>query len=581
MKKGVKKIWALLAMLLIMWTSFLTSLANAVFSTSATVTFTMPDHNVNLKAISEANTYTIAFNANWWTGSMNSMSMTYDQTWTLTANSFSKTWYTFQWWSTSTDWDVAYADKATNVSNLTSTDWATVTLYAIWKANTYKVSFDKNEGVDNQNLVVWSMPVQDFIFDESQQLTWNKFIRTWYTFQWWSTTANWAVVYADKANVSNLTTTSWGTVILYAKWNANTDTKYTVNHYLMGTGWEYSTPTDQIEYEATTYEVVTALTGDYLWFTLSWSAKTWHVKWDWTTVFDYYYSRNKYDVTLHAWRGIAEVAWEGEYYYDDAISVSATLKDWYDPSTLVWTWDKTTANFNMPADDVDMTASATPFTYTITYDVWSWTITWQKTTYNVEENFTLVDPTRTWYDFVWWSGTNLTSPTSWLVISGVYGDLSYEAVWSPRSDITFVVHHYQKVLWEDRYVEESSVTYNTWTADETLTLADFQKTIDCMSYAWWSLVLSASWLSSAISTTTVLPDGSRHIYLYYTRNVHSVTLTKDDHIASVNLSGTIGNTVTESFECWATVTIDADPDTWYHFLRWDDLWPDFLNPVNP
>jgi hypothetical protein len=41
------------------------------------------------------------------------------------------------------------------------------------------------------------------------------------------------------------------------------------------------------------------------------------------------------------------------------------------------------------------------------------------------------------------------------------------------------------------------------------------------------------------------------------------------------------NTVTKQFECWAPVTINAEAKTWYHFLHWDDLWPNFLNPVNP
>jgi hypothetical protein len=69
-------------------------------------------------------------------------------------------------------------------------------------------------------------------------------------------------------------------------------------------------------------------------------------------------------------------------------------------------------------------------------------------------------------------------------------------------------------------------------------------------------------LSDSISTTTILPDGTRHIYLYYTRNVYNVTLTRDENIASVTLNGDSNiNTVTKQIKCGATVEIDAAPKT--------------------
>ena len=249
----------------------------------------------------------------------------------------------------------------------------------------------------------------------------------------------------------------------------------------------------------------------------------------------------------------------------------------------------------MPASKVEMTGKAIPIIYTISLNVWTWTIdlwsgaiSWQtEITYDVEQNVVVPRPTKTWYDFQWWSWTNLDNLTLDLVISSGtrHEDLVYEAIWSPRSDVHYLVRHYIKVVWEDRYEQTwDDVLYTTWVADETITLADYKRAdIPCVTYTWWSLTQSNSWLTTAIETGSAIvqPDGSTVIYLYYTRNIHSVTLTKDEHIASVNLSGTIGNTVTESFECWATVTIDANPDTWYHFLRWDDVWPDFFNPVNP
>lgn len=79
------------------------------------------------------NTYTIAFNGNGATsGSTASMSASYDIASNLTANGFAKTGYTFQGWATSATGGAVYANSA-SVSNLTATNGATVTLYAVWK----------------------------------------------------------------------------------------------------------------------------------------------------------------------------------------------------------------------------------------------------------------------------------------------------------------------------------------------------------------------------------------------------------------------------------------------------------------
>ncbi len=87
------------------------------------------------------NTYTIAFNANGGTGSMGSITATYDHDVTLPANTFTRAGYTFAGWNTAADGTgTAYVDGA-SVSNLTQEAGATVTLYAQWTQN--------NSGQDN------------------------------------------------------------------------------------------------------------------------------------------------------------------------------------------------------------------------------------------------------------------------------------------------------------------------------------------------------------------------------------------------------------------------------------------------
>ena len=94
-----------------------------------------PTADVNLYAKWTANTYQVKFNANGGNGTMNNQSMTYDQTYNLTANAFTRTNYAFDGWATSESGSVVCADGA-SVSNLTSTNGETFNLYAKWTVNT-------------------------------------------------------------------------------------------------------------------------------------------------------------------------------------------------------------------------------------------------------------------------------------------------------------------------------------------------------------------------------------------------------------------------------------------------------------
>ena len=77
-------------------------------------------------------TYYVAFDNNGGSGSMDTISLTYDTSKNLTANSFTKTGYNFAGWALSADGSFAYADKASAL-NLTSDAGKTITLYALWQ----------------------------------------------------------------------------------------------------------------------------------------------------------------------------------------------------------------------------------------------------------------------------------------------------------------------------------------------------------------------------------------------------------------------------------------------------------------
>ncbi|MBQ4535765.1 MAG: InlB B-repeat-containing protein, partial [Clostridia bacterium] len=108
---------------------------------------TQSGETVNLYAVWSANKYYVVFNANGGTGTMGEQEFTYDDTAkALTANTFTKKGYTFQGWATTSGSDtVAYADKKA-VRNLTPEPGGKFNLYAVWKANSYTVTFDQQSG---------------------------------------------------------------------------------------------------------------------------------------------------------------------------------------------------------------------------------------------------------------------------------------------------------------------------------------------------------------------------------------------------------------------------------------------------
>ena len=171
---------------------------------------------VTLYAVWKLNSYTIAYRANGGEGTMTATSATYGQSIALSANTFSREGYTFQGWSTEAEGPVVYADGA-EVVNLTEQANQEVVLYALWQANSYTIAYNANGGEGE-------MASTPATYDESLQLPASLFARTGYTFVGWALEATGEEVYADGAEVENLTLEVDGTVTLYATWQANTYT---------------------------------------------------------------------------------------------------------------------------------------------------------------------------------------------------------------------------------------------------------------------------------------------------------------------------------------------------------------------
>lgn len=82
--------------------------------------------------------YTISYNANGGSGAPGNQTKNYGTNITLSSTKPTRTGYVFQGWATSSTGGVAYASGATYSAN------ASVTLYAVWKLQTWTVSYNAN-----------------------------------------------------------------------------------------------------------------------------------------------------------------------------------------------------------------------------------------------------------------------------------------------------------------------------------------------------------------------------------------------------------------------------------------------------
>ena len=142
-----------------------------------------------LSSSATVNTYTVSYNANGGLGTMASQLMTYGTSTALTPNAFTRDGYTFAGWNTKADGTGTNYTDEQSVSNLTTTNNGTVTLYAKWTTNTYTISYTLNGGsvspanptsynVTTNTITLTNPTKSAFDFtgwtEQTSDLTWNK-----------------------------------------------------------------------------------------------------------------------------------------------------------------------------------------------------------------------------------------------------------------------------------------------------------------------------------------------------------------------------------------------------------------------
>ncbi len=154
-------------------------------------------------------TYSIKFNGNRASGGkMTTLTKRkYDTDYTLKSNKYKKKGHTFVEWNTQSDGQgISYVDGA-SVKNLVNKKNGSITLYAIWKVDTYKIKYELNGGtIEKEN------PISYSVLDK---ITLNKPQRDGYVFKGW---------YTNKTMTKKISSIKKGTIsdlTLYAKWEKN------------------------------------------------------------------------------------------------------------------------------------------------------------------------------------------------------------------------------------------------------------------------------------------------------------------------------------------------------------------------
>ena len=470
---------------------------------------TVPANDVTYYTHWNANTYTVAYNGNGNTGgSTASSTHTYDVAKNLTANGFTRGYtvtynsnggnslsnatatYSFAGWATSASGSVAYANQA-SVTNLSSTNGATVNLYAKWTSSSVTLPTPTRVG---------------------------------YTFGGWYSDST----LTTSVGAGGASYTPTANINLYAKWTAS---NYTIT--FNANGGSVSTTTKSVTYGQTYTDLPTPTRAGYEfkgWYKSfsgtndlinygreymytdrisihlsaymdDWSQYTraisctevggWNIEPGDSNrlnfaIFDAGYGYKsvltsvKYTELSSGWHDF-DLLFDGSYAYayvdgvkvgtsaqfqsgrigynsTNSIFIGAEAQSYpingaYDfftgyigniiiknDSNLIagTTYNTLTA----PAQDLTMYAKWEPVSYTISYNLNGGSVSsTNPTSYTVESNtITLNNPTRNGYTFKGWSGTGLTGDTNTSVTipKGSTGNRSYTANWTP---ITYTISY--------------------------------------------------------------------------------------------------------------------------------------------
>lgn len=324
--------------------------------TPATPQEKMGTEDLTYHALWKVHTYQLKFNKNsdLALGSMEGMSFTYDQEKQLPPSTYTAEDYDFTGWSVKPDGKAEYADGAA-VSNLTDEDDGLVTLFAVWQPKNYGITYYGVDGAVNTNPSGYTV--------ETETITLQAPVRAGYTFKGWYTNE----AYSGEP-VSEIPKGSRLDKSFYAKWEANTDTPYLVEHYKQALDGSYVlADTDMLQ--GTSDTTVSADVKSYEGFEAP-QKQAFVIAADGSTVVRYEYIRKIYTITLDPASGSftdgtgesISVPYEAELQLPVPVREGYGFDGWYEA-------DQKFTDGMMPAGNISLKAKwiAGQYGYTINH----------------------------------------------------------------------------------------------------------------------------------------------------------------------------------------------------------------------
>lgn len=306
-------------------------------------------------------------------------------------------------------------------------------LHATTEPNRYTIYFDGNWGV-------WTMSTMSMIYDKEKNLIPNNFTRDWYSFQWRSSDRAWTVEYLDQAEVKNLTTEYSGKVTLYAQ-RIQSEAHYIIEYRQENVAWTWYELVETGSMYGSVGTGIVLTWRIYPWFTLQTGAEVIIVPGGYVS---YFYTRNSYNLTIK---------------YRDNTLISTWIRYWADiplPSDPEWTWNtfewwnNLPSDGKMPANNLEITSTRTYWTHTITFDTDGWTEIAPISKNYWEPIEIPQNPTREWYEFVWWSPQ--------LPNTMPYDDITLKAIWKEIDENKWT-------WWSGRWRNWDSSDDSTWESE--------------------------------------------------------------------------------------------------------------------
>ncbi len=156
-------------------------------------------------------TYTVSFELEGGTGTVDDVVVKYDESFILPGSNVTRSGYTMAGWTTEEGSSSPEYAPSASVSNLTDVNGGTVTLYAVWGDICLTIRFEANGGSGE-------MADQVIVRGQSAKLQSCTFAKEGSEFLGWATSEDGEVIYTDgqKVTFSGSISDSW---TLYAKWS--------------------------------------------------------------------------------------------------------------------------------------------------------------------------------------------------------------------------------------------------------------------------------------------------------------------------------------------------------------------------